>query len=299
MDESRRGEAQSNGAGRGQVVDLSALGPADVRARLADGLDTVLIPLGCLERHGNPHTPLGLDGIIVTAVVERAARMAGVVHTPLVPFGYAPMHVGPAGDGCGAVVLRAETFRRVLEDVGRSLVHQGFSRLLFVTLHGPNVDAAEEVLFSLRFRTGALVVCYGGRESPAMTEIFEASPPERLTSDVEASMAMALVGGEFHSQEYLRRSYEIHAPAWLGPSFSKVSGMGTAVAFQGAPNIHVGLNDYEYTSRIREDLPPSHASAERGHRMLDALARHLGDFVAEARQLEVEVTHRDFPERAR
>jgi creatinine amidohydrolase len=255
--------------------------------------------MGCVERHGNPHTPVGLDGIIVSAVVERAARRAGVLHTPLLPFGYAPMHVGPVGDGCGAVVLRAETLRRVLEDLGRSLIYQGFNRLVFVTLHGPNVEIAEEVLYALRFRTGALVACYGGRESPAVSEIFHASPPERLTSDVEASMAMALVGGAFSGDDYLRRSYDIHAPAWLGPRFSKVSGMGSAVAFEGAPNVHIGLNDYEYTSRVREDLPPSHASAERGNRLLDALADHLADFVGEIRGMAVEVRERDFAERAR
>jgi creatinine amidohydrolase len=294
--------AGTNNADRhnhGPSLDLSRLGPAEVRARIAAGLDTVLIPLGCVERHGNPHTPLGLDGIIVSAVVERAARTADVVHTPLLPFGYAPMHVGEVADGCGAVTLRGETFRRVLEDVGRSLIYQGFDRLVFVTLHGPNVPAAEEVLWSLRLRTGALVACYGGRESPSMKEIFSASPPERLTSDVEASMAMALLGDSFRSSEYLARSYEIHAPEWLGPSFSKVSGMGTAVAFRGAPNVHIGLNDFEYTSRIREDMPPSQATAEHGDRMLDALAQHLGEFVTEARALPVEVTERDFPERAR
>src|SRR5437588_8126955 len=164
MDVAAGGDGRNGQGGPGPPLDLSRLGPADVRARIAAGLDTVLIPLGCVERHGNPHTPLGLDGVIVSAVVERAARIAEVVHTPLMPFGYAPMHVGPARDGCGAVVLRAETFRRVLEDVGRSLIHQGFDRLIFVTLHGPNVPAAEEVLFSLRLQTGALVACYGGRE---------------------------------------------------------------------------------------------------------------------------------------
>jgi creatinine amidohydrolase len=294
-----RAGAGANGDGPVRVADLTQLGPDEVRARLQAGVDTVLIPMGCIERHGNPHTPLGLDGIIVSAVVERAALRAGVVHAPLLPYGYAPMHVGPVEDGCGAVVLRAETLRRVLEDLGRSLIYQGFNRLVFVTLHGPNVDIAEEVLYSLRFRTGALVACYGGRESPAMSEIFRASPPERLTSDVEASMAMALVGGVFNGEDYLRRSYDIHAPAWLGPRFSKVSGMGSAVAFEGAPNVHIGLNDYEYTSRVREDLPPSHASAERGNRLLDALADHLAGFVDEIRGLPVEVRERDFAERAR
>ena len=290
---------RTNGGANENVHALAQLGPDDVRAYLHGGGDTVMVPLGCIERHGNPHTPLGLDGIIVSEVVERSARLTNVVHTPLLPFGYAPMHVGPVGDGCGAVVVRAETMRRVLEDAGRSLIHQGFNRLVFVTLHGPNVDVAEEVLYGLRFRTGALVACYGGRESPAMTEIFSTSSPERLTSDVEASMAMALLGGVFDGAEYLERSYDIRAPEWLGPRFAKVSGMGSAVAFEGAPNVHIGLNDYEYTSRVREGLPAPQASADRGHRLLDALAAHLAEFIDEIRGLPVEVHDREFVERAR
>jgi creatinine amidohydrolase len=282
----------------GRPLNLLELGPDDVRARIRAGLDTVLVPLGAIERHGNPFTPLGLDAIIGYALTERAARKADVLHTPLVPFGYAPMHVGEVGEGCGAVTLRAETFRRLIEDTARSLIYQGFDKVVFVTLHGPNVDCGEEVLYSLRFTTGAFVALYGGRESSAIDEIFE-SPPPRLTSDVESSMAMALIGERFRSKEYRARSYDIHAPAWLGEEFSKSSGTGSAVAFDGASNIHLGMNDFEYTSRSPAEPPPSHATAERGEKLLDSLAAHLAGFLERVKRLDVEITDRDFPQRAR
>jgi creatinine amidohydrolase len=282
----------------GRPLNLLELGPDDVRARIRAGIDTVLVPLGAIERHGNPFTPLGLDGIIGYALTERAARKADVLHTPLVPFGYAPMHVGEVGEGCGVVTLRAETFRRLIEDAARSLIYQGFDKVVFVTLHGPNVDCGEEVLYALRFRTGAFVALYAGRESSAIDEIFE-SPPPRLTSDIEASMAMALLGKRFQSDEYLARSYNIHAPAWLGEEFSKTSGTGSGIAFDGASNIYVGMNDFEYTSRVPEAPPPSHATAERGEKLLDSLAGHLAGFLERVKRLDVEVTDRNFPERAR
>jgi creatinine amidohydrolase len=282
----------------GRSLNLLELGPDEVRARMRAGVDTVLVPLGAVERHGNPFTPLGMDGMIGYEVTQRAARKADVLHTPLVPFGYAPMHVGEVGGGCGAVTLRAETFRRLIEDTARSLIYQGFDKVVFVTLHGPNVDCGEEVLYSLRFTTGAFVALYGGRESSAIDEIFE-SPPPRLTSDVEASMAMALIGERFHSREYLARSYDIHAPAWLGEEFSKSSGTGSAVAFEGASNIHLGMSDFEYTSRAPEEPPPSHATGERGERLLDSLAAHLAGFLERVKRLDVEITDRDFPQRAR
>jgi hypothetical protein len=130
-----------------------------------------------------------------------------------------------------------------------------------------------------------------------VNEIFE-SPPVRLTSDVECSMAMALVGG-FESDEYLGRSYEITVPPFLGPEFSKSSGMGSALTFDGASNIHSGLDDSEYVRRAVEDPPPSMANADRGEQLLDSLAKHLASFAAKAGAMEVEVHQRDWPQRAR
>jgi creatinine amidohydrolase len=282
----------------GRPVRLEQLGPEEVRSRIERGADTVLVPLGSLERHGNPFTPIGLDGIIVEALVERAALRTEVLRAPLVPFGYAPMHVGPVGDGCGAVTIRGETYRCLLEDIGRSLIYQGFDKIVFASMHSPNVYASEEVLYSLRDRTGAFVAMYGARQSSAIEEIFEAPPP-RLTSDVEASMAMAIVGERFQSDEYLSRSYDIHAPDWLGDGFSKASGTGSAVTFDGASNIFLGIDDFEYTRRSDEPPPPSHASVERGEALLDSLSGHLAEFLEHVKALEVDVRDREFPERAR
>lgn len=281
----------------GRSLNLEEIGTGEAQRRIEGGADTVLVPIGSLERHGNPFTPLGLDGIIVREVVERAAPKADVLHTPLMPFGWAPMHMGTAGEGSGAVNLRAETYRLVLEDTARSLIFAGFDKILFCTLHGPNVDVCDDVLYGLRYETGAFVSMYGGRESAAVNEIFE-SPPVRLTSDVECSMAMALVGG-FESDEYRARSYEITVPPFLGDEFSKVSGMGSTLAFEEATNVHVGLDDSEYIKKAVEDPPPSHANEERGEKLLESLAGHLASFARRVSEMEVEVHRRDWPQRAR
>ena len=162
-------------------LNIQDLGAAAVREKLAGGsARTVLVPVGSCERHGNPFTPLGLDGIVTSGVVQRAARKADVLYTPLMPFGYAPHHVGRMNEGHGTVTLRAETYRRVLEDIGRSLIYQGFDRLVFVSFHSFNVDCAQEVLFSLRHKTGALAAFFGGRESNAAAQILElAARPAR------------------------------------------------------------------------------------------------------------------------
>lgn len=280
--------------------NIQDMGSGEIKARIAAGSDTILIPVGSCERHGNPFTPLGIDSLISLAVTERASARADVLHTPLMPFGYAPHHMGREGEGCGTVSLRVETYRRVIEDIGRSLIFHGFNRLIFVSFHSYNVVNAEEVMLGLRFRTGAFVAFYGGRESDAAAEILE-SPPDRLASDLEAAMAMALLGDTFDRDAFLAHGYSIAAPTWLGPGFSKRAGTGLAVALgEQKENIVVGMEDIDFVTPIRDDDEiASHADAERGRRLLDDLSEHLADFATAAAGVQVEVTNRDYSDRAR
>jgi creatinine amidohydrolase len=285
--------------GESPIHNLQQLGAGDVRRRLQAGADTLLIPLGSCERHGNPFTPLGIDALAGLAVVEHAARQADVLHTPPLPFGYAPEHMGRPGEGWGTVSLRAETYRRLLEDVGRSLIYQGFSKLVFVSLHGADAGVAEEVLSSLRFHTGALAVYYGGRETKTALEIL-GSTPDRLSSDIEAAVALALLGERFNAREYLTHSYKVHSPPWLGPEFSKRAGTGMSVAFQGERNISLGMDDFEFVTPVAHNDPlPSAATADKGRQLLSTIGAHLAAFVTALRKVPVEVRQRDYPERVR
>jgi hypothetical protein len=100
--------------------------------------------------------------------------------------------MGQVGERCGTVSLPAETYRRILQETRRSLSYRGFNKLIFVYFHSSNVSSSEDVLFALRFKTGAFVAFYRGRESDAARKILQ-SPTERPASDVEAALAMALV----------------------------------------------------------------------------------------------------------
>lgn len=282
-----------------RILNIQEMGMKDVQERVKQGCDTVLIPIGSCERHGNPYTPLGLDGLVTGAVAERAAQKTDVLYTPLMPFGYVPEHFGRVGEGCGTVAFRAETYRCMLEDISRSLIYHGFNKLIFVSFHSSNTVAAEEVLFSVRTKTGAFVVFYIGRESEKAREILE-SPPDRLSSDIEAAIAMALMTERFNREGYLSHGYKIHAPKWLGPSFYKKAGTRMAIEFQGSENIILGMDDFEYVSPITHSDPfHSEATAEKGRILLDALSDHLSAFVEEVKTLKVEVKTRDYPERVR
>jgi creatinine amidohydrolase len=283
------------------VRNIQQLGWGAIQEKLhGQGGDTILVPVGSCERHGNPFTPLGLDGMVTLSVVERAAHRADVVHTPLIPFGYAPHHMGRVNEGTGTVSLSVETYRRVLLDIGQSLIYHGFNKLVFVSFHSFNVTNAEEVLFALRHRTGAFVAFYGGRETPEAQEIL-GCPPDQMAGDLEASLALALLTPEAAGRpEDYARTFTVHAPKWLGPAFVKRPGTGMAVGFQGAENIWIAMEDYEFVDPpARVDERPSMASREKGLRLLDALAEHLSAFVLEVKKLDITARNREFPDRVR
>jgi creatinine amidohydrolase/Fe(II)-dependent formamide hydrolase-like protein len=60
--------------------------------------DVVLIPIGSQEKHG-PHIPLATDSIATIETTMRAAQKAKVPHTPLIPVGYSPHHMGELSQG--------------------------------------------------------------------------------------------------------------------------------------------------------------------------------------------------------
>lgn len=282
-----------------EILNIQELGSGEIKKKMAQGCDTVLVPIGSCERHGNPYTPLGTDGVVSFAVVERAARKADVLYTPLMPFGYAPHHMGKVGEGAGTITLSVETYRRVLMDIGRSLIFHGFNKIIFVSFHSFNYTNAEEVLFSLRFHTGAFVAFYGGRETPNVQQVL-GSTPDRLASDFEASMILALMGDKALHEEHLSRAYRIHAPEWMGSAFTKRAGSGMAVNFKGSENIILGMDDFEFVEPVtRTEGTPSNASAEKGKILLDQAAQYLAEFVEEVKKMKIEVKYRDFPDRAR
>jgi LD-carboxypeptidase C-terminal domain/Creatinine amidohydrolase len=62
-----------------------------------------------------------------------------VVLLPAIPHGYDPHHM----DFPGAVTIGWDTFTRFCADVGRSLAHHGFRRMLFLNGHGSNQNLVE------------------------------------------------------------------------------------------------------------------------------------------------------------
>lgn len=273
---------------------------AEVQERLREsGQDTVLVPMGSTEKHG-AHIPLGTDSYVTMEVVERAAAAVDVMFTPLQPFGYSPHHMGRNEEGAGTITLRAETYRRVLHDVARSLIFHGATRIIFVSHHGSNTKPIDELMRQLRYHTGAYISFYKTpteREANVVQDLFE-NPPEETpgwhSSELETACLMATADGLVHMDRAVED--RAHAPAYMGPEFSKIDGTGT-VKFQNSENIWVPMDHHEYSDTATIGNP-FRATKEKGLAMYDRMADHLGAYVEEVRKFDVKVTESDYPDRA-
>ena len=280
--------------------NILALSFAEVAERLAEkDQDVALVALGSTEKHG-AHIPLGTDSYVTMEVIKRAAAAVDVLYTPLMPFGYSPHHMGRHLEGAGTITLTAETCRRVMHDIGRSLIYHGFKRIIFVSHHGSNVKPIDEVMRQIRYETGAFISYYKTpteRDASFLSDLFE-NPPEETpgwhSSELETSALMA-AGDELVNMD---RAVEdrAHAPAYMTDKFSKIDGTAT-VKFLGSENIWVPMDHHEYcdTAVIGN---PFRSTKEKGLAMLDRMSEHLAAYVEEVRKFDVETTYTDYPGRA-
>lgn len=295
MQDYTRGEAESS-----RKHNLLTMSFAEVEERLEEGnQNVILVPLGSTEKHG-AHIPLGTDSYVTMEVVERVAVAADVMYTPLEPFGYSPHHMGRHLEGSGTITLAAETYRRIMNDVARSLIYHGFTKIVFVSHHGSNTKPIDEVMRAIRYRTGAFISFYKTpteREANVVLDLFD-NPPEETpgwhSSELETSCLMAASDRLVNMDRAVED--RAHAPEYMGDAFSKIDGTGT-VKFQGSENIWVPMEHHEYCDSAVIGNP-FRATKEKGLAMYDRMAAHLADFVNEVRDFEVELKYTDFPERA-
>src|SRR4030042_1071187 len=134
--------------------DLGELTYVDVQEYLKVK-DTILVPMASFEQHG-PHLPIYTDTITAIEISCRVSEMIGVLPSPPIWTRYSPQHMHRPGMGRGTITLRSSTLLNLLYDVGRSLIHHGFNRIIFINGHGSNVKVVSPVLRQLGYGTGGL-----------------------------------------------------------------------------------------------------------------------------------------------
>jgi creatinine amidohydrolase len=238
--------------------------------RAASEQRVALIPVGTLEDHGL-HLPVDTDVRIITEICRRAAEEAPdeIVLLPTIPHGYDPHHM----DFPGPISIGWDTFAKYCKDVGTSLAHHGFTRMLYLNGHGSNQNLVEmaarlvmidypEVLagaaFYLQSEEGIKAVeeirgsAFGG-----MAHADELETSIYLFIDPEAvDMEKAVDEQGYPSGKNARMEWWADGPLRLMPWWSSFSRTGV----QGSPTL---------------------ATAEKGKGFLDAAVAECVGYVRE------------------
>lgn len=273
---------------------LGDLSCVDIKEYLKHS-DTILIPKASLEQHG-PHLPLYCDSIHATQVARRAGEQAGILYTPTLFLGYSPQHLKEPGQGTGSITLRAETYLNLIYDMGRSLIHHGFNRLVFVNGHGSNIKVIDPVLRRLRNETGALIVYYkpyAERYLGMISDLLE-GPAEETPGWHAGEFETSLCLCNNHKLVRMDRAVadRAHAPKWLGPAWKKNDGMPDC-DFQGYQYFNFPFDHQEFTdSGVMGN--PFRGAAYKGEIAFKRYANHLIDAVHELEKVKVSVHNRDW-----
>jgi creatinine amidohydrolase len=182
-------------------ADLTS--PQVVELLAGTRMPVLLLPVGAVEPHG-PHAPLGTDELISAGMCTRAAERLDddpdvrVLVLPALSYGVTDM----GAPFPGSVSIGANTLRELVTDVCRSLVAQGFSRVVVVNNHfepahvaalraAVNVAGvayldllrrANVTRLTEEFRSGS---CHAGRYE---TSLVLADRPELVDADVMGTL---------------------------------------------------------------------------------------------------------------
>jgi creatinine amidohydrolase len=277
--------------------DLGNISYTDVQEYLRVK-DIILVPMASFEQHG-PHLPIYTDTITCIEVARRVAEMIAVLHTPPIWMGYSPQHMYDPGMGRGTITVRSSTLLNLVNDVGRSLIHHGFNRIVFINGHGSNVKVIDPVLRKLRYETGALISFvkpymenYIGILEGLLENPWEETPGWH-SSELETSQDLAW------NDEYVRMDRanftKAHIPEFLPKTFEKKDGMPD-VEFEGYKYFTFPMDHHEFieTGVIGN---PLRATKEKGEEAFRRLSEHVARGVLELQKVPVNVHTRAFVDR--
>jgi creatinine amidohydrolase/Fe(II)-dependent formamide hydrolase-like protein len=162
--------------GGSNSVFLEDLTSSELRAKVAQGTRTVLIPIGGTEQNG-PHIALGKHNVRVKYLAGQIAQKLGnTVVAPVLPYVPEGSIFPPAAHMrfTGTISISDATFIALLESTAKSFKQHGFHDVVFLGDHGgyqkTEVAAADKINREWKseptFRAHALTAYYEASQGP-------------------------------------------------------------------------------------------------------------------------------------
>lgn len=210
---------------------------------------TVLVPIGCLEKHGS-HMPIGTDIIVARYVSIKASLQEDVMVFPFIPFGI----VGEVKHKKGTISLTSNLIYQMLEQLCDELARNGFNKIIFVDGHGGNSN------FLKYFMQSRLENYH-----PYITYYFDAgNKEESFWFDYQKEFGRVLESGhacEFETSSMMAINEDLVNLDKVNPEETKAKHRLDHIS---KSYLYTGISWYsDYPNQIAGD--PSNASVERGN----------------------------------
>lgn len=208
----------------------------------ASDVNLAVFSVGAIEQHG-PHLPLCVDWALGETVARMVAERLNAFLLPGIPYGTSEAHEGFRG----SISLAHETLRAVVQDIVRSLLAQGFRRVVLLNFHGGNIVLKIAVReLNLSQDRGKVVLVQPVQEARGrISRILVSAQDEQHAGEMETSMMMHIAPDQVGDERI------DHVPE-MGPVY------------------------FDY-ARMKEFCPdgiwgrPSLATAEKGKQVIDAM----------------------------
>jgi creatinine amidohydrolase len=128
------------------AIRMEEMNWPDIKRAIESGFTTVVVAVGSTEQHG-PHLPTMTDARIGEDIAERVARKLGrALLARTIDVGLSEHHMAFAG----TISFKAETLLLIIRDYAASLVRHGFTRIVFIPMHGGNFPTVRQAIEEAR-----------------------------------------------------------------------------------------------------------------------------------------------------
>jgi creatinine amidohydrolase len=234
-----------------------------------------VLPVGTVEQHG-PHLPLVTDVLTATEMSRMAVERisAEAVLMPSVYYSFNEHHL----DFPGTIAVKGETIINYVTDIGLSLAHHGFRKVLLVNGHGSNVPFLDIAARNITNKSEA--IC-------AMASWWSLIPRDLLTKLRESEFP----GGMAHGCEL-----ETSVLMYLRGDLVQIDKAEKDISFQPTEFFYWDLQSpspivfqewFSRYSRTGTVGDPTKASAEKGRVFVEAVVERMVALIREFRERKI------------
>jgi creatinine amidohydrolase len=215
----------------------------------------VVLPAGSVEQHG-PHLPAGTDIFAANVIAHAVAERMDALVLPGGPLGVTPMHMPFEG----TITLTPDTYQRVVTETCVSTAQHGARYLLILNWHEGNIPSLAIAAERLHREHGMTVLtvqaCYVaaelfGHECGGLTH----------GGEIEALAVLACRPDLVHLERIEHSSDQAHGRKW--------DKLRRTRSYQPV------LTDIRTIAPTGWYGSPEHATADKGRRMLEAIAEAI------------------------